>query len=333
MKQLLGVIVAFYASCAFAGPSTSGGGFAVVCRDPQLQQTIKSAELLDLYEANVEYKLTLGKSTGYADQDYVNARLRQYGPHVDFDINDERGHYYKYLSMMKFQDAQVTGSNDLGHSASPPAGCAIEQMAKFHDLKLTPYGWDATIDVNQPIWNALDSMNRAALIEHERWYLGEREANETDSQNARAVVAFSFADGAVPTYLGAKKSARICTTPEIPDPNDPYKTNGTEFLVDVLKDKAGHLFSRLYFGMIAGRSLIAQSVADLDQIGFKLSRGQVPVVLERHVNKTIRVPIRSQLRSDWEIEVKYITNKPVHFKLFQSGQQIGEDVVAECHHN
>jgi hypothetical protein len=46
-------------------------------------------------------------------------------------------------------------------------------------------------------------MNRAALIEHERWYLAEREANETDSQNARAVVAFSFADGAVPVNCRA----------------------------------------------------------------------------------------------------------------------------------
>ena len=52
---------------SMAGPITSGGGFAVVCRN--LKGRIETAEILDLYEARTKYGFTIIETKDDVEED------------------------------------------------------------------------------------------------------------------------------------------------------------------------------------------------------------------------------------------------------------------------
>ncbi len=70
--MVLGTFV--FAGSAWGGPRSDGGGKTVVCRDENGK--IKSAELLDLWEARLQYKRKLLKDNRPMEAQIKDAALR-----------------------------------------------------------------------------------------------------------------------------------------------------------------------------------------------------------------------------------------------------------------
>src|SRR5437016_4965541 len=87
------------------GVDSSGGGTTVVCRDSFGR--IRSAELLDLYEAQKTYSLSLVSSTGSAKEDYFLSVDRTYKlqgyPNLAQQRNAEiYANYRQFFKAVKF---------------------------------------------------------------------------------------------------------------------------------------------------------------------------------------------------------------------------------------
>jgi hypothetical protein len=157
-----------FSLCASAGPSTSGGnGYAVICRSTS--GGILSAELLDLYEATYRYHLNLLPSFGNLADDYARSTP---GP-------NPRAELRRFLQILHFArpGQSVPALNDIGDTIAIPAGCGLEPAAFFSDSA------DRVL-VDPQIWEALNSLNQAALVSHELLYHEERECISAHIENA-----------------------------------------------------------------------------------------------------------------------------------------------------
>jgi hypothetical protein len=61
------------------------------------------------------------------------------------------------ITQMTAPGVKLPKSNDIGAAPRIPEGCALEQLAIFHDE--TPN----RVEIDSEIWKALDSVNRACL--------------------------------------------------------------------------------------------------------------------------------------------------------------------------
>lgn len=194
MKKLLLIIslILIIASLAEAGPSTSGGGFAIVCRNTH--KVIQSAELIDLYEARHLHGFQLFEPSGNTLKDYARAikngyRHQGYNP----PISDEElsKNAIKFMNIVQWlpKDEKLPNLNDLGETIKVPEGCFIESLAVFYDNQ-------NVVSIDQEIWESLNSLSQAALIIHEINYHYMRQmalSPDTNSSEVRVMVATDFA--------------------------------------------------------------------------------------------------------------------------------------------
>jgi hypothetical protein len=81
-----------------------------------------------------------------------------------------------------------------------------------------------------------------------------------------------------------------------------------------------------------GRDLVAKTTASFPGAPFAISPDQQGrlIVTEPGRNEVIRVPVASLLRSDWELEMRYVTGKPIVLQFYEAGQLIQSADVTQC---
>ena len=192
-----------------SGGRDGGGGKGVVCRNPD--GSIKSVELLDLWEAREIYQRTIPISGRPIAEQVANAiQALKYSIYYPGTVADSSGAIFPTSnffaqSLQKVADqflnnapfvirkhrTTLTDVPDSFESARP-SDCKVEQLVNFMDTPTDPI-----ILVNQDLVDQMDFINQAALLVHEALYTHLR-ANyrEVNSIRVRRAVGFVFAGNA-----------------------------------------------------------------------------------------------------------------------------------------
>jgi hypothetical protein len=215
MKALTGILalvtmslsVSAFARPGFAGPNDGGGGKGVVCRNED--GSIKSVELLDLWEARMLYDHEIVSSKAsiddqikagierlknvvvypyevhYADRllkggDALADSLRRFA----IPINSEN-----WGNVKRLRGVTLAPTQDSFEDASP-TGCQIEQLVRYKDAGLG--GGTNEALMNQDLVDRMDLTNKAALALHEALYAVLREFGETTSLRVRRAVGYAM---------------------------------------------------------------------------------------------------------------------------------------------
>ncbi|MCB9073873.1 MAG: choice-of-anchor D domain-containing protein, partial [Bdellovibrionaceae bacterium] len=194
MKTGISLILFLFSISVFAlppfdpgdGADSSGGGIAVVCRNPD--QTITSVEMLDLYEGRVIYGLNI-QAPGKTVPDslkVIKDKLKVVFKNVPMGKTPA---YYIDKAQKDFKllppDAALVPVND-GAELVIPTNCTLEQLALYKN--------NTYLLVNSVLWNQMDDLNKAALFAHEGIYTHERELGDKTSQRSRKIVAHLFSE-------------------------------------------------------------------------------------------------------------------------------------------
>lgn len=188
MKCLLFFALSFSAFIAHGfsnvGGVDGGGGKSVVCRNSN--GSIQSAEVLDLYEARVQYRLKVAPNTLPYMQQALQAiePLKKTIPVFEYNgIVNSIGNLEKIKNILP-KGTKLQEVNDA-FPVVLPENCSLEQAANYYN--------DSNILFNGEIWEAFDEQNRAALVVHEAIYRFMRTYGAKDSQKARLNVGHLFA--------------------------------------------------------------------------------------------------------------------------------------------
>lgn len=181
MGKLASALLIFVlASPALAGTKDGGGGRSVVCRNPD--GSVKSASLLDLYEATTLYGLkpavALGSIRDVLKDIGTTVETATQGSHsANISASSLDITYRKFNFLPLGTAIQLV---DDSHDVLVPNGCAVEQLALYKEENL--------ILVNSDIWSKLPMIDQAALVLHENVYRLMRDEGATDSIEARWIV-------------------------------------------------------------------------------------------------------------------------------------------------
>ena len=163
---------------ADGGVGVGNGGGMVICRDPSTR-SIKSAELLDFYEARVvrDFQVDISKFNGdwkqkaqaVIDRLGKMSQLRQNIYSTWLKEFDQDSKFLKGVEFSKVPDSMHIGV---------PTGCEFEQAA----IQILPrFKGDSRYYINDDIWSTLDENNKAGLILHEIIYREALSYGHTDS--------------------------------------------------------------------------------------------------------------------------------------------------------
>lgn len=313
-----------------------GGGTAVVCRGED--GGIQRATLLDLFEAAAVFGFRLAPPSGDAAKDYFNASVHGYYLEGSTNI----GGYERAMihgSWQRFMDhAVMTGPlprwDDTGRVPVLPAGCALEQLAVFHDQE------PGRVEINREIWESLDSQSRAALVTHELLYHRERRYDEKTSRSARAAVAHIYAvSGVAPLLDGVPAGAYSCVSE---DPRyigvDLLTARGvTSSRFSSFRVFKGGGGTRLQFLQLAGRSMITKTAVDVSDLAFTFEARptgddlrQVLVATAPGSDFDIELPLENPVRKNWSVELLYKTGEPIRLRVKAGGALLSEEFVTGC---
>lgn len=211
MKTYLLTSIVILSLKSWAGVSTSGGGYAVVCRDSA--KTIVSAELLDLVEARQRYHLTTMVPSGSALQDFVraveNSYFLQTGTPTPANGIDPKLNFKLFMERVEWvaSSQDLDPANDLGDvsvvRASLGSGCGIEQVAYYDDSI-------SKVKFATEIWSRLDSLSQSALISHELSYEYARHyvlLSAKTSEESRLETAITVSENLIPVHDGIPANA------------------------------------------------------------------------------------------------------------------------------
>lgn len=288
MKKLVFLSLTLSAIVALAGPSTSGGGFAVVCRD--VQGRIQSAELLDLYEARTMYGFELMSASGDIVNDYLRSvkngyRHQGYAPPLpDSDFARNLENFMRSVQFLA-SDEKLPNLLDHGSQVVPPKSCQLEPLAIFYDTQ-------EIITIDRQIWDSLDSLNQAALVTHEITYSEYRNLKvdpDLNSIETRRVTASDFAVNLGSVLSGIKSNSNMII--DNCSPNIPLCAETTVAYKISEKDLQGadseKTMMRLQFTQLAGRALKMLTFIDVPQ---NIQSGQM-------------LPVQSKQLIGWTAEV------------------------------
>ena len=169
------------------GGMSGGGGRAIVCRNAD--RSIRSAELLDLYEARVLFGLTLRSAESDLDRE-LNRSFATLELNLSWDLTsdptevaDDIQMFHTYSTFIAYPN--VLKSVDDSEEPVIPQDCAIEQAAYFYQ--------DQRLLIQKEIWDSFDDLNKSALYVHEMTYFMARAFDDvTNSRTARKYVGYFF---------------------------------------------------------------------------------------------------------------------------------------------
>ncbi len=214
------LVALFVSSVSFAGPGSSGGGGAYVCRNPD--QSINKSLLADLWEAqNFMFGYPTGKrklsitKTNESWQDQLEAaliKLEAVDPIFANNVRVELAYLQTHVNDLPL-DIGITLPADLDISYFPE-GCPAEGMMRYD-------GVTEHLDIKRGVFSALETQTDiAAAWGHEAIYkvLRERSGQET-SGNARHLNACLFSttsclrDESLQEVLDSATVVYQCTSP------------------------------------------------------------------------------------------------------------------------
>jgi hypothetical protein len=179
-SKWMGVLVAgsiaitSYAVMASAGTKDGGGGPSIICNGPDGK--VATAQLLDLYEAQVRFGLTVPTSSDAAAKQLqaAFAKLENYNWYLASDVEDALATAESKVTFLPAGVIMAPGV-DLGDSyaAVIPDGCQLA-YAGYYEA-------DGTLRISQDIWSKLDQTSRAALFMHEALYKVARDIGHQDN--------------------------------------------------------------------------------------------------------------------------------------------------------
>jgi hypothetical protein len=222
MKSLLfAALISTFSLHAWAGPSVTGGGKGVVCRDAN--GAVRTVELLDLWEARTLYHRNIIYSNESAETPVAKAAERFIGerwsagyPEVTKilkkmnvqDIVEGANLFLGKPSMYSYKVERLTGvtlmlSEDSFEDAWP-SDCAVEQIVSFRP--------GVALYLNQDLFDKMNATNQAALMVHEALYSLKRFHAMTikSSVRARRAVGFVFSGGAFDQFPDEKIPRYSC---------------------------------------------------------------------------------------------------------------------------
>jgi hypothetical protein len=181
-KMMLFIALVFPILSAVAGNEGGNGGVSVVCRN--LNGSIMSAQILDLYEGEELYGRTYGDNAIPVETKIKLAELK---------ISENPSYLKKFKREMVLVKSNMVfvGNDNILESTNDALpimrrkGCKFEQLANYTN--------DGDLYVSQEIYDALDNNNKAALFLHEAIYSIRRKIGDNNSRNARKLVAHLMA--------------------------------------------------------------------------------------------------------------------------------------------
>jgi hypothetical protein len=204
-------LLAFFHQAWAVGGSDGGGGKGVVCRNTD--GSVRSVELLDLWEARVIYQRRIvsssapveqqikegaerlkyifksGRTVGFQDgtalsgAEYTSWYIQNIAKNiVGPEINNQNVRHLRGVQLALTDDSFEEVSPD------PSSGCRIEQLVVYSDM---PAGGGTTrVLQNQDLIDQMDATNLASLALHEALYSFLREYGEKTSVRVRRAIGF-----------------------------------------------------------------------------------------------------------------------------------------------
>lgn len=196
MKQiLLGFLVVAIAPLAHAGRIVGNGGDVVVCRNAD--NSIRSIELLDFYEARVERDQIIQLDPNKSVEENVAIYMQRLGSYDLYQKNRFQALYQEFNNDARFMPGvELVDIPDSNH-ISFPVGCKVEQIA----IQKNPqYPGERRYSVNKDLWDKLTTADRAGLIMHEIIYrdtvlLADKLEDDVDSIPTRFLNSTIAANG------------------------------------------------------------------------------------------------------------------------------------------
>lgn len=182
------LLLTFFASnFAFAGHEFGNGGGVVVCRRPILK-TIKSVEVLDLYEARTQRKLTSNfGDTQKPWREQVEFILNRIRPHTEFRYQLYSGWLSAFEDEALFLKKTNFTTVPDSYFVALPKDCAYEQAVVQREPLFTG---DPRYFVNQDLWDHMNETQRAALVLHELVYREAIGYGHNNSVRTRYIVGY-----------------------------------------------------------------------------------------------------------------------------------------------
>lgn len=176
-----------------SGPGGSGGGIGVLCQYPHSD----NLTLLDLYEAKNVYKFgnplsygTISQTLEHWNREWDEANSSVYEPEFNDIENLVSGIFHSVPSLPLH--------HDFTEWQALPDNCTYVQIAKFIDppkgTKIEDLWTRSKLEIVLSLYNKLDDINKAALLQHEFTYFGARFSSASQflpwgSDDVRVVVA------------------------------------------------------------------------------------------------------------------------------------------------
>jgi hypothetical protein len=206
------LLILLFSQLSFAGGNRVGnGGAAWVCREAD--HSIRWAELVDLFEAQNDYGLTLQNFQGSYEKivDQVSARIEKVLPLLQVKLNVFQGSldYIQQLHYLKetdyenhYIDYPIAVVNDSLYRSVPSSSLCLkgtiqyEQVVETIDTGIQMSDGDDYLTIQRQLFNALSEESKAALVIHEGVYAYDRkplsDGNSTTSIDARRTVGLLF---------------------------------------------------------------------------------------------------------------------------------------------
>ncbi len=335
MKAVLVVVVLSWGLSGWGseGPSSGGGGMVVTCR--AADGSIQSTELLDVYEAKVKTPGKVLSASGDMAEDYVRLvvntfALQGYSFEQTGKSPEESERNARAIMDIVDWSGPLPFLNDQGEYEALPQGCQLEQLAIFSDLT-------GRVRVDSEIWGRLDSLSKAALLQHEIFYQYERTQRELTSESTRSLIRQQLAPtGYVPVKSGSANASLECMAESLVYETGSSSTYAVTRFYVIPSSEPGNETTTLQFTSFAGRPLLVKTTIELP-IDFKVREFRkredffpllYPASLD--VRKIFQIPVKSEHRSDWEVKFEYDGSKPVSLSLIQDGVVQSKSVLSSC---
>jgi hypothetical protein len=194
---------------ALAGDGVGNGGVSVVCRYPNGR--IKSAELLDLFEAKLPpYNLSYSSASTDIETRLELVQLKMVSNQkflLDFQSELPKVRT-KILPMPR--DVGIEPTNDA-FPMIHKKGCKFEQVANYAE--------DGNIYLDQEIFDAMDELNQAALYAHETIYsIARTNVGELSSKRSRQLTAQVLASNGTTEVIRGLMTQLVEAPKSVPAP-------------------------------------------------------------------------------------------------------------------
>ncbi len=309
------------AQTLWAGPSSGGGGMVVTCKNEA--GIITSTDLLDVYEAKQNPKLKVMQPTGDLAEDYLrtvnHTYILQGAPGLaqsrKKQINENLN---GFMGIVDWVDA-LPFLNDQGEmTVKIPDNCKLEQLAIFYDSK-------DRVSIDKNIWARLDTVSRAALVQHEIFYHFERKFSEKTSESTRSYVRQNVTtEGFTPVVTGLENSLSLGSAYD--------EANNNNLTVFHIRNDLDPKHLTLQFTQIGGRALLVQTIVQIPDLVLSVKciingNNERVCYPTTQVNMNVRLPVITEHRKDWEILFKYVAGEPVKITLIQRGAVLSTSVL------